>query len=119
MADKYIPGVYGGSRVGYLEHEVENWLRERVRVASGQPVAAPMPPPEFLKIIPVKEVERRVGVSRVCLWRWERDGKFPSRIRLIDAEGVVHRREGAEPSVTSALPRFTRGPRASDSVRVE
>jgi hypothetical protein len=25
--DKQNPGVYGGSRVGYLEHEVENWLR--------------------------------------------------------------------------------------------
>ena len=29
--DKQNPGVYGGSRVGYLEHEVENSLRERVR----------------------------------------------------------------------------------------
>jgi predicted DNA-binding transcriptional regulator AlpA len=93
-----LSGVYGGSRVGYLEHEIENWLRERVRVASGQPVAAPMPPPDFLKVITVKEVERRIGVSRVCLWRWERDGKFPSRIRLTDpVEG--------EPRMT---PRFTR-----------
>jgi predicted DNA-binding transcriptional regulator AlpA len=88
MADdkQNYSGVYGGSRVGYLEHEVENWLRERVRVASGQPVAAPMPPPDFLKVITVKEVERRVGVSRVCLWRWERDGKFPSRIKLIEGQ---------------------------------
>jgi predicted DNA-binding transcriptional regulator AlpA len=93
-----LSGVYGGSRVGYLEHEVENWLRERVRVASGQPVAAPMPPPDFLKVITVKEVERRVGVSRVCLWRWERDGRFPSRIRLTDpVESEPH-----------ATPRFTR-----------
>ena len=104
MADKHNPGVYGGSRVGYLEYEIENWLRERVRVASGQPVAAPMPLPDFLKIIPVKEVERRVGVSRVCLWRWERDGKFPSRIRLIDADA-----RQAEPPVTpQPAPRFAR-----------
>ena len=87
--DKHSPGSYGGSRVGFLEYEVENWLRERVRVSSGQQVGAPMPAPDFLKIITVKEVERRVGVSRVCLWRWERDGKFPSRIRLMDAPGAA------------------------------
>lgn len=85
MSEKHNPGVYGGSRVGFLEHEVENWIRQRVRVANGEPVATPVPAPEYLRIIPVKEVERRVGFSRVHIWRLERKGKFPSRVRLIDA----------------------------------
>ena len=59
---KHNVGVYGGSRVGYLEHEIENWLRSRVRVGSGQPVLPPIEPPKYLRIIPIKEVARRVGV---------------------------------------------------------
>ncbi len=85
MSVGHNPGVYGGSRVGFLEHEVENWILQRVRVAGGEPVGEPVPAPEYLRIIPVKEVERRVGFSRVHLWRLERQGKFPSRVRLIDA----------------------------------
>jgi predicted DNA-binding transcriptional regulator AlpA len=79
--------VYGGSRVGFLEHEVENWIRRRVRVTSADQVAAPVPVPEHLRIIPVKEAERRTGFSRVHLWRLEKQGKFPSRVRLIEATG--------------------------------
>jgi predicted DNA-binding transcriptional regulator AlpA len=85
MSERWNPGVYGGSRVGFLEHEVENWIRQRVRVADGEPVAAPVPAPEYLRIIPVKEVVRRVGFTRVHLWRLEKLGKFPGRVRLIDA----------------------------------
>ena len=89
MSEKqHNPGVYGGSRVGFLEHEVENWIRQRVRVAGGQAVAEQVPPPDFLRIIPVKEVERRVGFSRVHIWRLEKAGKFPSRVRLIDAGAI-------------------------------
>jgi predicted DNA-binding transcriptional regulator AlpA len=87
MSEEHNPGIYGGSRVGFLEHEVENWIRQRVRVNSGEPVAEPVPAPECMRIIPVKEVERRVGFSRVHLWRLERAGKFPSRVKLIDAPG--------------------------------
>jgi predicted DNA-binding transcriptional regulator AlpA len=85
MSNKRNPGTYGGSRVGFLEHEVENWIRQRVRFNSGEPVAPPQPAPEYLRIIPVKEVERRVGFSRVHIWRLERQGKFPERVRLIAA----------------------------------
>jgi Prophage CP4-57 regulatory protein (AlpA) len=82
---KHNPGIYGGSRVGYIEHEVENHLRQLRRVATGAPVAPPVPTPEHLRIITVAEAARRVGVSRVHLWRMEKAGKFPSRVRLIDA----------------------------------
>jgi predicted DNA-binding transcriptional regulator AlpA len=85
MSEKHNPGVYGGTRVGFLEHEVENWIRQRVRISNGEPAGAPVLPPEYWRIIPVKEVERRVGFTRVHIWRLEKQGKFPSRVRLIDA----------------------------------
>lgn len=34
------------------------------------------------KILRAKEVRERVAISRVTLWRWERDGHFPKRIKL-------------------------------------
>jgi predicted DNA-binding transcriptional regulator AlpA len=86
MSDKHNPGVYGGSRVGFLEHEVDNWIRRRPRVSTGLPVAEPVPPPLHLTIIPPKEAARRTGFTRVHLWRLEKMGRFPSRVRLIDAE---------------------------------
>jgi predicted DNA-binding transcriptional regulator AlpA len=75
--------VFGGSRVGYIEHEVENFIRSRIRAAGGA-TAAPLPPPASMRIISVKEAERRVGFSRVHLWRLEKIGKFPGRVRLND-----------------------------------
>jgi predicted DNA-binding transcriptional regulator AlpA len=89
MSDKYNPGVYGGSRVGFLEHEVENWIRQRVRVSNGEAVAEPVPPPPFMTIIPPKEAARRVGFTRVHVWRLEKNGRFPGRVRLIDAPMVA------------------------------
>jgi len=91
-------GPYGGSRVGHLEHEVENWIRRRVRVGSADQVAAPVPVPGHLRIIPVKETERRTGFTRVHLWRLEKQGRFPGRVRLTDP--------------LSAPARLSRGPRA-------
>jgi predicted DNA-binding transcriptional regulator AlpA len=84
MSD-WNPGTYGGSRVGFIEHEIDSWIRRRVRVSNGEPVAEPVPASEFLRIISVQEVVRRVGFSRVHIWRLEKQGKFPSRVRLIDA----------------------------------
>ena len=78
------PGVFGGSRIGFLEHEVDSWIKERVRARSGMAAEMPEPAPDHPNIISMREVERRIGVSRVCIWRWERDGKFPARIRLND-----------------------------------
>jgi predicted DNA-binding transcriptional regulator AlpA len=77
---------FGGSRVGYIEHEVENFIRSRLRAAGGA-AGAPMPPPVHMRIISVKETERRVGFSRVHLWRLEKSGRFPSRVRLNDEAG--------------------------------
>jgi prophage regulatory protein len=34
------------------------------------------------KLIPVKEVCRRIGVSRVTIWKWVHEGKFPPGRRL-------------------------------------
>jgi predicted DNA-binding transcriptional regulator AlpA len=79
-------GMFGGSRVGYVEFEVEQWLRQRVRVASGRPLAADPPPePPYLRIISVGEACRRTGLSRMSLWRLEQQQRFPERVRLVDA----------------------------------
>jgi predicted DNA-binding transcriptional regulator AlpA len=37
---------------------------------------------ENRKILRAKEVRERISISRVTLWRWERDGYFPKRVRL-------------------------------------
>lgn len=79
-------GVYGGSRVFFLEHEVGNWIRSRVRASSGCPAAAPLPVPDCPRLLAVAEVERLVGFSRIHLWRLERAGKFPQRVRMTGAE---------------------------------
>ena len=75
-------GRFGGGRVGFFEHEIDDWIRRRIRVRDGQPALPSVPVPAQPTIIPVKEVERRIGVSRVCIWRWEQQGNFPARIRL-------------------------------------
>ena len=77
-------GTYGGSGVGYLEHEIDRWVWSRVRVSTGEPAGEPPPPPDHPVIIPMREVQKRVGFSRVHLWRLEKSGKFPKRIRLAD-----------------------------------
>ena len=35
-----------------------------------------------MRILREPEVLKMVGLSRVTIWRWERDGKFPKRRRL-------------------------------------
>lgn len=77
-------GMFGnGTGAGYFEHEVSNWIRARVR--EGGPAFPPLPVPDCPVILSIREVTRRVGFSRIHLWRLERAGKFPRRIRLVDA----------------------------------
>ncbi|RWD14162.1 MAG: AlpA family phage regulatory protein [Mesorhizobium sp.] len=35
-----------------------------------------------MQIIPIKEVCRRVGISRTTVWQLIRDGKFPRLVQL-------------------------------------
>lgn len=78
-----LAGRFGdGTSAGYFEHEVSNWVRSRVR--GGGPALPPLPVPDCPTILTVREVSRRVGFSRIHLWRLERAGKFPKRIRLVD-----------------------------------
>ena len=34
------------------------------------------------RIIRWPELQKKIGVSNVTVWRWEKDGQFPKRIRL-------------------------------------
>jgi predicted DNA-binding transcriptional regulator AlpA len=88
--------IYGSARVAYLEHEVENWIRSRVRADTGERVAAPVtsPPLEQMRFITVAETVRRIGFTREHLWRLEKAGKFPRRVRV-----------GTEPATPAPRPR--------------
>lgn len=35
-----------------------------------------------MKVLRTKEVVGLTGISRVTLWRWEKAGHFPARLRL-------------------------------------
>ena len=81
-ASHHNPGRFGdGSAVGFLEHEVDAWVRSRIR-AGGGPAMPPLPVPDHPTIISVREVCRRVGYSRIHVWRLERQNRFPRRVRL-------------------------------------
>jgi predicted DNA-binding transcriptional regulator AlpA len=79
-------GVFGGSRVGFFEHEISNWIRGRLRASTGEPAAAPLSVPDHPRLLTMREVEGRVGFSRVHLWRMEKAGRFPKRVRLADPQ---------------------------------
>jgi predicted DNA-binding transcriptional regulator AlpA len=75
-------GVFGGSPCGWDDRLVTDWILNRIRRSNN---ATPRPesdtPP---RIIRWAEVHTRTGLSRTAIWRLERDGKFPPRIRLFD-----------------------------------
>ena len=35
-----------------------------------------------MKIIPIPKTMEKTGKSRTTLWRWERKGTFPKRVRI-------------------------------------
>ena len=35
-----------------------------------------------MKILRPAETAKKIGVSGVSLWRWEREGKFPKRVKI-------------------------------------
>jgi predicted DNA-binding transcriptional regulator AlpA len=66
--------------VGWIEEDVNAWIRSRIR---GVPwVQGPMP--RYPTIIRKQELLRRVGLSHVRIWQLEKEGKFPKRVRLTD-----------------------------------
>jgi predicted DNA-binding transcriptional regulator AlpA len=69
-----------GKRAFWPEHQVDHWIRCRIRGVD--PAAIPPEEPDHPRLIPQREVLRRVGLSRVTIWRLEQKGSFPSRVRL-------------------------------------
>ena len=82
--DTAARGPYGRP-IGWLEHEIDAWVHNRIRAATGEPVLPPPPPPEHPVIIREKEVLRRTTLSRVHRWRLEQKGLFPQRLYLDNA----------------------------------
>ena len=80
-----LPSSGSGRRAcGWLEHEIDAWVFQRVK---GYPWT-PVPPAEHPKILRKKEVLARVGLSHVRIWQLEREGKFPKRFALTDSTGL-------------------------------
>jgi predicted DNA-binding transcriptional regulator AlpA len=78
-----------GPPVGWFKHEVANWVRSRLREATGAPAMDPIPEPEVPEIIREKECERLTGLGRVHRWKLEQRGQFPRRVRLHNARATA------------------------------
>ena len=80
-----LPGKPFGAalgRVGYYEHEIDNWIRTRLRARSGRPAAEARPMPDNPRILTEREVQHRTGLSKVTRQKLEKAGKFPQRVRI-------------------------------------
>jgi predicted DNA-binding transcriptional regulator AlpA len=71
-----------GAPVGWIEHEIDNWVHTRVRSGTKMPALPPPQVPERVNLIRFPEVQRRTGLGRATIWDLERRGKFPKRVEL-------------------------------------
>jgi hypothetical protein len=58
------------------------WDAAAVEAVIAQWLGAPPPDPKPARIMRADEVEARTGLSRAEIWRRERRGTFPRRVRL-------------------------------------
>jgi predicted DNA-binding transcriptional regulator AlpA len=96
--DTAARGRYGRP-IAWVEHEIDLWVHNRIRAATGHP-ALPQPSPSpHPRLIREKEVQRRTGLSRVHRWRLEQmdPPKFPRRVYLDD--GPAERETGMADAV--------------------
>ena len=68
---------------GYLEAEVDAWIRCRIKGERWEPG----PIPDHPTIIRLREAQRRTGLSNFTHWTMEQAGTFPKRFRLTDSVG--------------------------------
>jgi predicted DNA-binding transcriptional regulator AlpA len=75
-----------GRPIGWIEQEIDWWIHNRIRAATGRPALPPPEPPAHPVILREKEVQRRTSLSRVHRWRLEKKEppEFPRRIYLDD-----------------------------------
>jgi len=73
------PLPHDGLRAYWPEHKIDHWIWARIRGID--PMSAPAEEPVHPRLIPQREVLRRVGLSRVTVWRLEQQGRFQPRIR--------------------------------------
>jgi predicted DNA-binding transcriptional regulator AlpA len=70
-----------GPPCGWIEGQVAQWIKDRIR--GGASMAPTLADTEPTRLIRWAEVHKRTGLSRTAVWRLERDGKFPRRVRLM------------------------------------
>jgi predicted DNA-binding transcriptional regulator AlpA len=72
----------------WIEQQVDDWVRSRIRRQRWIPVE-----PEKPNFLRKNEVLKRVGLSNPTLWLMEKRGEFPRRLHLKD---IADEAEAAE-----------------------
>ena len=70
---------WGKSPIAWEEAQVDEFIRRRIKGQKYKPV----PLSDHPTLIRKPEVLRRTGLSYVSIWKLERDGQFPRRVRLL------------------------------------
>ena len=78
-----MAGLARRTAVGWVEEEVNRWVRCRIK----NELWTPGPIPQFPTIIRKNELMRRIGLSHVRIWQLEKENKFPRRVRLTGEAG--------------------------------
>ncbi|HTV77220.1 MAG TPA: AlpA family phage regulatory protein [Steroidobacteraceae bacterium] len=67
------------SATAWLSDDILNFMRDRVRESGGDPASIQQEPSSFLRI---RDVVRRVGVSRAQVYRMIARNQFPKPVRV-------------------------------------
>jgi predicted DNA-binding transcriptional regulator AlpA len=75
--------AWGKSPIAWEEAQIDEFIRRRIKGQSYKPI----PLSDHPTLIRKPEVLRRTGLSYASVWKLERDGKFPRRVRIVPARG--------------------------------
>lgn len=82
-----VPVRIIGTVLGWHAHEIEEWMASRSRVGASDPANPEPPPPgQSWRLLNLKEVKERTGLSRASIYRalagQTGDGTFPLPVQV-------------------------------------